>query len=171
MNTTVAQLKKEWKLAEIAENGATISKIEIVRKFLRMDYKCVDIASELGVGKSYISKIVKIVKYLDENGVALYDFKKWAYGHYNTVSTLYSAVGAIDRVELKNNDPLVLLDAKINNPRIIEKARGRKHKKVVNVESTEKTSVALDVNGMVDIYLNHKHYRVPMDTLENYLVK
>lgn len=168
----VEELKREWKLAEVAENSATIDKVVIVREFFANGYKCIDIADILGVGKSYISKVIKVVKYLNDNGIVNYDFKKWAYGKHNTIATLYTAVGSIDKSETEVNDALRVLESKLNSKETVEKARGKqssKSKKPTSKKSAEKVSV--DKNNMVDIHHDGKHYRIPMDVLNNYLVK
>lgn len=178
MNTTfsqsrINQLKKEWRGAEVAENSATTTKIIVVREFIGYNFKCQEIADILEVGKSYISKVIKVAKYLDENKVTNRDFKRWSDSQgRNTLAVLYTAIGSIDKSETEINNPLDLLESKLNSADTVEKARGKKgakSSKKSSKKSAEKVSV--DKNNMVDIHHDGKHYRIPLDILNNYLVK
>lgn len=178
MNTKkLNELKTQWNQASVLESSATTIKVQVVREFLRDGFKNAEIATILNVGKSYISKVVTVAKWLENGKISNRDFKMFMDKNgCHTLAVLYQGVKNTE------HENLVELSETLKKDTTKDKARGsnksKKSEKTENKTDENKTenkeefenSIELDKNDMVHIVLNGIDYRIPLDNLKEYQI-
>lgn len=169
----IQAIKKEWFLADIDEKSATEKRIKVVYQLIfNCGLKQVEIVELLETSKGYISKLAKISKFMHSKGITLRDFTIAINSAKEVnIEVLYNLVKRdCNKTQFLSVDKSIFLDKSMNDAPLVNTSTKKGARKQVEKNGAS-DKVMVDTNNMVDIYHNDKHYRIPLDILNNYLVK
>lgn len=169
----IQTIKRQWLLADIDEKSACEKRVKVVYELLfTYEFKQVEIVDLLETSKGYISKLAKISKFMHSKGITLREFTQTINSAKEVnIEVLYNLVKRdCDKKQFLSVDKSIFLDKSMNDAPLSSFSAKKGSRKQVE-KNGEKDKVFVDSNNMVDIYHNNKHYRIPLDILNNYLVK